>query len=256
MKLLTGLFDSLKLAMEALAFIRRHRKLHWFLLPTIILLGMFMGGFELSSWLSTQISTSIKLWLTDFIDVSAWPDILFYVFWILIRIMLFLMLSYLGGYVVLLLMAPYLSWVSMQTHRLSGGTDTPFLLSAFLRETLSSLMITTRNLFMEILATIALFGLGFIPLFTPFVPFALFGVSAWFYGFSLVQPVFERRQLSVSQSRQAARQNAGLVFGLGSQFTLLLSIPFLGVLFCAFLSVILTVAGTLGLRETPQELSR
>jgi CysZ protein len=245
--LLERTFAGFRYTFDAIAFVRRHRRYVWFVFPTLILILMFLGGFQLSGYLSAEVTDFLKSLLDKWIDASAWPSWVYWVIWGLFRISIFLLITYIGGYVVLILMAPYLSWISVRTEILIGGTDTPFSWSGLMRETFLSIVITSRNFGVEILLTTALFALGFIPIFTPFVPLLIFFIAAWFYGFALLQPLFERRLYTLHQSRAVARQNFGLTMGLGMQFALLAGIPFIGIIFCAYFSVLLTIAATLGL---------
>lgn len=230
-------------------FITRNRCFSWFIFPTLVLLLMFWAGFETSRYFSEILHEYLRGHLSQWFGIAQTPDFLYYVFWILVRVSLFMLLTYIGGYVVLLLMAPYLSWISMRTEILLNGSENSVNRLNFVREVLYSVWITSRNMMLEILLSVLLFFLAFIPILTPFIPPVLFLITSWFYGFAFLQPVFERNQLNIRQSNQSARSNYGLVLGLGAQYTLLISIPFVGILLCAYAAVILTVAATLGMRK-------
>lgn len=83
--------------------------------------------------------------------------------------------------------------------------------------------IALRNMFLQILLSF-LFSFFFYPSGGFLSPLALFFTSAYFYGFSFVDYVMERKRYNVRQSVHYVNKNMGLVTGIGTVFAITLMI--------------------------------
>ncbi|MEI3154682.1 MAG: EI24 domain-containing protein [Odoribacter sp.] len=107
--------------------------------------------------------------------------------------------------------------------------------------------IALRNMFLQILLSIFFFLFSFIPLVGFLSPLALFFTSAYFYGFSFVDYVMERKRYNVRQSVHYVNKNMGLVTGIGTVFAITLMIPWLSIIVCCFVSLLSVIAATVAL---------
>jgi len=126
--------------------------------------------------------------------------------------------------------------LSERTEEIITGKVYPFNFGQFIKDIFRGVLIALRNMFIE-------FGflfLGFFVVWIPFVGwvFALFLiiVSYYFYGFSMIDYVSERRKMGVSQSVSYVRKNKGLAIGNGFIFSLVFAIPFLGGMIAAVIA--------------------
>ncbi len=106
--------------------------------------------------------------------------------------------------------------------------------------------INSRNLFKEILVTIPLLILSFIPVIGLIATIILFLVQAYFAGFGNMDYTLERH-FSYKDSISFVRKNKGIAIGNGIVFILFLLIPVLGVILVLPFSVTAASAETVEL---------
>jgi len=169
--------------------------------------------------------------------------------WLTFKIMFFLLFAYLGGYIIIIIMSPVFSYLSERTEKIKTGVDYPFSFVQLLKDVLRGIIIALRNFSIELVLTILMFILSFIPIIGWFAAIILFFISAYFYGFSFMDYALERKKLNLKQSVQFMRENKGIVIANGFVFSLCLIVPFCGVSFSSFAAIISVVAGTLAISE-------
>ena len=220
----------------------------FFFFPLILNVLVFWGGIKLVAGFTDDIQLMISGWLNfnegDFFLSEYVGDALSWLLGIGLKILYFFIFAYFGGYVILALMSPVLAYVSERAEQIITGKEYPFDFFQFLKDTLRGIIIALRNFCIEILLTIVLLLFGLIPVIGWFSAIFLFFVTAYFYGFSFVDYVLERRKKNIKESVQFMRQHKGLVIANGSLFALILLIPFIGSLLAGFISVISAVAAT------------
>lgn len=238
---------------RAFGFAFRHR-MGWMFLVPIGLWALFaVGVFAFGSWLVDQVGAwaAVHLGLdVPAADLDGWAG-----FWndvkaaingardllilIALKLALFYLLSLFGKYVVLIVLSPLLAYASERTEEVLTGVEHPFRLGRFLKDLLRGIGMALRNGFLELAINVAVWlGTLFLPLAAPVSMLVLWGVSAWFYGFSMFDYVFERRRLGIGASARTARSRSGLVMGNGILFSLLMKVPFVGPVFAPLLAAI------------------
>lgn len=166
-------------------------------------------------------------------------------------------------YVILIVMSPVMALIAEKTDEKLTGQEFPFSATQFVRDIWRGILIAVRNLFLEIILTLAILALNAIitvilpPLTvitTPLVTIALFVIGAYFYGFSTMDYTNERYRLNVSESVGVIRKSKGLAIANGAIFSLWLIIPFIGTYLGAiFAPVTCTVGATLALLEKKEK---
>ena len=73
----------------------------------------------------------------------------------------------------------------------------------------------------------------------------LFAVSAYFYGFSMFDYVFERRRMRIGESVKAVNDRSGAVLANGALFSLLMKLPLAGVMLAPVMASIGAVLRTM-----------
>lgn len=80
-------------------------------------------------------------------------------------------------------------------------------------------------------------------------PFAIFFISAYFYGFSFVDYTIERKKFNVRDSVRYVNRNIGMVTGVGMVFALSLMVPWVSMAACSFVSILSVMAGTVAVNQ-------
>jgi CysZ protein len=215
-----------------------------FLLPVILwvllayaLFVLFQGPVEhLSAWVGGMLGLPMEesaeggLWegFKAFINGARELIVL-----LLLKLFIAYLLFTFNKYIVLVLLAPLLAYASERTEEVLTGNRFPFSWAILLRDAWRGVRIAVRNGFLELVITVLLWVVTLlVPLVVPITAPLLFMVSAYFYGFSTFDYVFERRRFAVRESVRAINARAGAVLANGALFALLMKVPLLGMM-CA-----------------------
>lgn len=234
---------------EGYGFIKKHRLNYYYLFPIIFIVVVISAGWQGT----TAVTNHLIGMITDAVDAAGWTfdragfliGAIKVVVWITLRIFFFLIISYLGGYFILILMSPVFSSISNRTMAILDSGAVAENRSSLIGSALRGMVLAVRNLLVELGLTIILLIAGFIPVIGSVSPFLAVGVTSYFYGFSFIDYAVEQRNLNISQSIRLMRNHRAEVLGIGLPFTLLLSIPFIGPYLAVFVSVQATVAATI-----------
>ena len=232
-------------------FIFKHKLQYFFLVPLVLSLILLISGFSLTGMLNDLLWERLQAWWDpeswDFWGAEFLSGFLSVLIWLVFRILFFLIYAFVGGYLILIIMAPLLAYLSEKTESIILGHDFPFSWPQFLKDIWRGVILAIRNFFIEILATIALFFLSFVPLVGFLTAPLLFMISAYFYGFSFMDYTAERRKMRVKESVDFVKQNRGIAIANGGIFALFLLIPFIGVSIATFVSIVSTVAASISI---------
>ncbi|WP_054852218.1 EI24 domain-containing protein [Olleya sp. ITB9] len=145
-------------------------------------------------------------------------------------------------HIIMALSAPFMSPVSekIETH-ITGIVKHNHRKTSFQEQLWRGIRINIRNLGRELLITIPILLLKFIPVVNIFSTALLIMVQSYYAGFGNMDYTLERH-LNYKDSVKFIKQNRGLAIGNGLVFILCLFIPFIGVILVLPLSV---TAGTL-----------
>lgn len=238
MRILAETGTSIAAYPKAITFIHTHGLWWYVIIPAIINLFIFLG-------LGTVIweySGVISAWLIDLTGVDniagRFGDILEWLVAALIKVISFLVYFKIYRYTILLLSAPALALIAEKTQEILTGNSHPFQFGQLMHDIFRGLGITLKNLFFELLLTIPLYVLAFIPIITPVAGILIFCIESYFVGFSMIDYRNEFRRLSAAQSQQLIRHHKGLAIGNGLVFNLILLIPVVGVLFAPSLAAV------------------
>lgn len=164
---------------------------------------------------------------------------------IILKVAIFWLLGLVGKYVVLILLSPLLAYASERTEEVLAGKRMPFHAGRWLREVLRGIVMALRNGAAETLINLAAWGATlFLPVLAPITAILLWGLSCWFYGFSMFDYINERQGLGIRASLRAARRRRGLVLANGMLFNLLMKIPVLGLMTAPLMGSIGAVLAT------------
>ena len=173
--------------------------------PTIKYLGELLGLGE--EW--TQ-----SYWLT------ALQVVLFAV------VILFFLQVY--KYLVLILLAPFLAFLSERIEYLETGQAFPFSWGALIRDIWRALLINGWNLLRELFITLFLSILALIPVVGWIAPVLILGVQSYFYGYGLLDYNAERWRFTFRATERWMWLHSSATLGTGLLFYLLFLIPVVG----------------------------
>lgn len=226
----------------------------WMFLAPVLLWAVFAFGlFQTGNWLVNAAQAWTGTYLGLDIPTTGrdgWPgfwddlkavangarDVLV---WVVLKLAIFWLVGLIGKYVVLVLLSPLLAYASERTEELLTGSRVPFQLGRWLSEMLRGMLMALRNGALEIGITVMAWATTiFLPLLAPVTALLLWGVSCWFYGFSMFDYIHERQGLGLRASVRAARHRRGAIFANGMLFNLLMKVPVLGTITAPLLGAV------------------
>ena len=140
-------------------------------------------------------------------------------------------------HIVMALSAPFMSPVSekIEVH-LTGVKNHAHRTTSFKEQLWRGIRINLRNLSKELLLTVPILLIGFIPVIGIFSSILLFLVQAYYAGFGNMDYTLERH-FKYKESIDFVRKNKGIAIGNGIVFMLFLLIPVIGIIIVLPLSV-------------------
>ncbi len=145
-------------------------------------------------------------------------------------------------HIVMAFSAPFMSPVSEKIEKhFYGDVSHKYRNTSNTQQLIRGLRINVRNLIRELLISIPILLLKFIPIVNIFSTLLLFSVQGYYAGFGNMDYTLERH-LNYKESIEFVKRNKGFAIGNGLVFILFLLIPIIGIIFVLPLSV--TAAST------------
>jgi CysZ protein len=158
-------------------------------------------------------------------------------------------------HIVMALSAPFMSPVSEKIEAYLTGVENHLHRNTSFKDQLwRGIRINVRNLAMELLLTIPILILSFIPIINIFTTFILFLVQSFYAGFGNMDYTLERH-FKYSESIDFVKQNKGVAIGNGIVFMLFLLIPVVGIILVLPLSVTAATTETVKLLADKKKIS-
>lgn len=149
-------------------------------------------------------------------------------------------------HIIMALSAPFMSPVSEKIEAHLLGHKLTHREAKFLPQLWRGIRINSRNLFMELLFTIPILLLSFIPVINIFTTILLFMVQAYYAGFGNMDYTLERH-FDYRDSLKFVRSHSGVAMGNGMVFMAMLFIPVIGIILVLPLSVTASTTETVRL---------
>lgn len=157
-------------------------------------------------------------------------------------------------HIVMALSAPFMSPVSEKIEAyLTGVENHQHRNTSFKAQLWRGIRINVRNLAMELLLTIPILILSFIPIINIFTAFILFFVQSYYAGFGNMDYTLERH-FKYSESIHFVKQHKGIAIGNGIVFMLFLLIPVVGIILVLPLSVTAATTETVKLLADKKQI--
>lgn len=142
-------------------------------------------------------------------------------------------------YLVLIVLSPVFVRISEILHKRIEEADKKMNMKAYCFCSLRGIQIAIRNFFLELLITAGLLFLTLIIVWIlPMIPAIILLVESYFFGMVMMDYTYEKDGLSITQSREHIRKNAGIAIGNGLIFNLIILLPLIGVILGPILALV------------------
>jgi CysZ protein len=240
---------GLKTFGQATGFIFRN-KLGWtFLVPVVLNIILFIIWIILSSRPVDYLKESL-LNLIDLDKTTFFGGFIGGLLLVIFKVLLFFVFAYISGYIIIILMSPLLAYLSEKTEQILTGKKYSTSILQIIKDVIRGITIAIRNLLLEILFMIMAFLVSFIPVIGWIGTIVLFLVSSYYYGFSFIDYINERKKLTIRESISVGQKYKWIAISNGAVFSVSLFIPFCGTFISLFVSIIAVVAATLAMQRT------
>lgn len=249
--MIKNILKGIKSYSGALQLISKLKLWKYFAIPilislvTAIIIGVTAYG------LSDNIGNFIaKIWKWEF-GKDTFTAISSFVGGALIVVLGFMLYKY----IIMALSAPFMSPVSEKIEvYLTNSEIHSHRKTSFKEQLWRGIRINIRNLFKEIMITIPILILGFIPVIGFVSVVLLFLIQAYYAGFGNMDYTLERH-LKYKESIGFVKKNRGIAIGNGIVFMLFLLIPVIGIIIVLPFSVTAASVKTVELLQTENKIS-
>ena len=240
--MIKAVFKGCAAYFEAYETISRLKLWKFFAIPMLISLVVFLLIVFVSYAFSDAIGSYIaSFWTWDFGKET---------FNTISRVFTGLLIVLIGfitfKHIIMALSAPFMGPISKKIEDDFRGVVSQVKTTSFWGLLRRGIKISSRNLFRELLLSIPILLLGFIPVIGLFSAILLFLMQAYFAGFGNMDYTLER-YFSYQKSILFVKKNRGVAIGNGLVFMLFLLIPFIGVILVLPFSVTAATIATVKL---------
>lgn len=223
MRFLRNLFFGYKAYIKAVKFIIEHRMYWFFLIPAVLMLVIYKIG----DWI-----------LTRHIPTNA--ENMNEIVWFLIQVLLELTIAFLlmksAKYLVIILLSPLLSEISIRTEKILTGNTYPFNFKQLIADIRRAMRIVVRNMMWEYTILVLIIIVSYVFSGSEFGTSPLFYltylVGCFYFGFGFMDYILERIRMDLDQSIHFVRDHRGVAIALGSVYSLMIFVPVdVGILF-------------------------
>jgi CysZ protein len=231
--MMKNIISGIKAYFGAFSLISKLKLWMFFAIPMLIsfitAIAVFGSAYSLSDNIGSFIS---KIWIWDW-GKETFSTISSFIGGLIILVIGLILFKH----IIMALSAPFMSPVSekIEAH-LTGIPPNSKRDTTFLQQLWRGIKVNGRNLIMELLLTIPVLLLKFIPVVNIFSTILLFLLQAYYAGFGNMDYTLERH-FQYKQSVQFVQKHRGLAIGNGIVFILFLLIPVIGVILVLPLSV-------------------
>lgn len=221
-----GLFQQIILGFKsylaALALIKRY-KLYWYLpIPAVLMLIIYYIGSEVAAWQSSWDSQK------GCMDCQTMNDTIWFLLKLLVSISIGLALMKFAKYIVVIVLSPLFSVLSQVVERKLTGNKYPFSLQQTIHDVKRGVRIALRNVMWEYIYFLMILLIVMILWDNPFsspIFYITYLIGFFYYGFSFIDYINERRRLDIDQSISFMRKHRGLAITIGSVYSLMILVP-------------------------------
>ena len=206
-------------------FLFEHRLIVYFIFPLILFIGIYLLGNYFQD-IELNINEELKSKPEDIKTINA-------LVWVSLKMFffdaLYIIFTQFTLYIVVVLLSPILAMLSQKIETIITGNKYPFNFKNLVNDIKRGATIAFRNLiwyyvfvgiFLGIVSFFDLSAKSFIIFAIPFI------VGFYYYGFSFIDYINERRRLNIQQSVYFVSQHKGLAIAIGSIYSILFLLYF------------------------------
>lgn len=161
-------------------------------------------------------------------DAETINEIIWYLIYLMIEISVAMLLMKFAKYLVVVILSPMLSALSIKTERILTGKTYPFNFKQLMHDIRRAIRIVIRNIMWEYFFFTIIFVVSYFgwedPKSSP-IFYLTFAIGFFYYGFGFLDYINERRRLDMDQSITFVRDHRGLAIAIGSIYSLLILVP-------------------------------
>lgn len=235
-------------------FIMKSGLWKFFFVTLVVSVLLWVGGYFIIDWSSDIASEWVINTLSGWFDLdgNGWfASGLTWVLGFLVKILLWIVFLAVFKSIMLMVISPLLAYISERVDEIITGNKYPFDGDQLMRDVVRGILISLRNMFLELGFAIIFFIISFVPVIGWIISLVgMFAVSSYFYGFAMMDYTNERRKLKIADSIAFIRAHKGIAIGNGMIFSLFFLVPFIGKFVAPVIAPLWSVvAATLAIHE-------
>ncbi len=200
---------------KAIRFLIEHRLYWYMLIPAVLMLIIYyLGSLVQNHHLQPDVETT--------------NDIVWYVFYLMIEISVALLLMKFAKYLVVVLLSPLLSHLSMKAEFILTGKTYPWNFKQLVSDVKRAMRIVIRNMMWEYFFFIIIYivaAIGWKDAQSSPIFYLTFLIGFYYYGFSFMDYINERRRLTMDQGIMFVRKNRGVAVVIGAGYSIMILVP-------------------------------
>jgi CysZ protein len=207
---------------RAIQFIHKHKLYWYFPIPAALMLLIYYIGNEFATW---QASWDPRLGCLECANMN---ETIWFMIKMLLSITIGLILMKFAKYIVVVILSPLLSILSQKVEKKLTNNTYPFSLKQTLHDVRRGLRIALRNVMWEyifFLIILLVSAFGWEEAHQSPIFYLTFVIGFFYYGFSFIDYINERRRLDIDQSIHFIRKHRGLAIAIGTIYSLLILVP-------------------------------
>lgn len=215
MQFIRNFFLGIRAYFKAIKFIIEH-KFYWYLIaPAILMILIYKVGEMIKDHHFEPLANNMN-------------SIVWNLIYAMIEISIAILLMKFAKYLVVVILSPLISHLSMKTEKILTGNTYPFNFRQLVHDVKRAMRIVVRNLMWEYFFLVIILIVSFLgwenPRSSP-VFYLSFVIGFFYYGFAFLDYINERRRLDIDESILFIRTNRGLAIAIGCVYSLLILVP-------------------------------
>ncbi|MGL4910026.1 MAG: EI24 domain-containing protein [Cetobacterium sp.] len=213
--------------------------------------GYFVGGFIglllliIFYYVSGYTGDKIFTRLSIYFEIQKYTGILKWVIVTFIRVLMISIQYFFFKIILLGILSPFFSYISEKIEKYEDNVDYNFSLKQNIYFIFRGVKIASKSFAKEIIYTLAILLLGFIPVINISIPILIFIVQSYFISYNFVDYTLERRKFSAKESSDFMKENKITFVIGGGIFTILYFIPILGIIVAPIIGIVAFTTTTL-----------
>lgn len=200
---------------KAIKFIIQH-KFYWYLIfPAVLMLIIYYIG--------SLIKANYTIPKAENMNEIVW-----YLIYLIVEISIAILLMKFAKYLVVIILSPMISHLSMKTEKILTGNTYPFSFVQLVHDVKRAAKIVIRNLMWEYFFFLIILFVSFLgwenPKSSP-IFYLTFIIGFFYYGFAFIDYINERRRLDIDESIIFVRKHRGLAIVIGGIYSFLILVP-------------------------------